>query len=272
MYLGVDIGGTKTLVGLLDDSGGIVNEHKFDTPGEYKDFLSQLKVTLKSFGDQDYNAAVVGVPAISIDRDQGIASNFGNLGWPKVDIADDVATLANCPVAIENDAKLAGLSEAKLLNGKYSRVLYVTWSTGIGYAFINNLEIDLNAGDDGGRSIMLEHGGKIVDWESFASGKSIYARYGKMAREINDERTWRLIVKEFLQVLIELIAIFQPEIVIIGGGVGKYFEKYEKILSEEIKKYELPMLKLPVLAQAKRPDSAVVYGCYDYARKKFNHE
>lgn len=271
MYLGVDIGGTKTLVGVLDDNGVIVNEHKFDTPKDYPDFLSQIKVDLKSFGDQEYNAAVIAVPATTIDREQGIASNFGNLPWPKVNIADDVAVLCGCPVVIENDAKLAGLSEAKLLDGKYNRVLYITWSTGIGFAFINNLEIDINAGDNGGRSIMLEHGGKIVDWESFASGKSIYARFGKMAREINDEKTWRIIVKDFNRVLVELIAIFQPEIVIIGGGVGEYFEKYEKVLNEELKKYELPMLKMPVIEGAKRPDQAVIYGCYDYARKKFNH-
>lgn len=272
MYLGIDIGGTKTLVGLLDENGVIVNEHKFDTPKDYKDFLSELKVYIASFDKQDYSAAIVAVPAITIDRKNGIASNFGNLPWPKVNIADDVETLVNCPVAIENDAKLAGLSESMLLKGQYSRVLYLTISTGIGFAFINNLDIDTNAGDAGGRTIMLEHGGKIVVWESFASGKSISQRFGRVAKEINDENTWRIIVKDILKVLIQLIAIFQPEIVVIGGSVGKYFEKYEKILNEELEKYELPMLDLPKVIGAQRPDNAVVYGCYDYARKKFNHE
>jgi glucokinase len=271
MYLGVDIGGTKTLVAALDDSGVIVNENKFETPKDYLNFLSELKVYLKSFDNKDYQAAVIAVPAITIDRANGIASNFGNLPWSKVNIADDVEALVNCPVAIENDAKLAGLSEAMLLRNKYSRVLYLTISTGIGIAFINDLVIDTNAGDAGGKTIMLEHAGKIVDWESFASGKSIAERFGKIAQEINDEKTWRIIVKDILEVLIQLIAIFQPEVVVIGGGVGKYYEKYAKILDEELKKYELPMLKLPKVMGAQRADNAVIYGCYDYARRKFHH-
>lgn len=271
MYLGVDVGGTKTLVATLDDNGVITNEHKFDTPKDYHDFLSEFEITLKSFGDQEYAGAAIGVPAVTIDRENGIASNFPNLPWPKVNIADDVEILVNCPVVIENDTKLAGLSEAMLLKDKYSRVFYITISTGIGFSFINNLEIDTNAGDSGGSNIMIKHGGKIVDWESFASGKSIAERYGKMAKEINDDKTWRIIVKDILGVMIELIAIFQPEVVVIGGSVGKYFEKYEKILKEELKKYELPMLKLPVVIGAQRADNAVIYGCFDYARRKFNH-
>ena len=59
MYLGVDIGGTKTLVAVLDDSGVIVERAKFPTPAKYDDFLVQLTETIKNFGTQDYIAATI---------------------------------------------------------------------------------------------------------------------------------------------------------------------------------------------------------------------
>ena len=60
---------------------------------------------------------------------------MGNLPWQDVPIAKDVESIIHCPTMIENDAKLAGLSEAMLVKD-YRRVLYVTIGTGIGTAII----------------------------------------------------------------------------------------------------------------------------------------
>lgn len=269
MYLGVDIGGTKTLVAALDDQGQIIEEDRFETPRDYSNFLSRIKISLKDFGTKIFRAGAVGAPAVTIDRNKGIASNFGNLPWPKVNISKDIEGLASCPITIENDAKLAGLSEAILLKDKYTRVLFLTISTGIGLAFVNNLEIDTNAGDGGGKTIVLEHAGQIVSWESFASGKAIAERFHKMAKEINSRETWEAICRDIVPGLVELIAIFQPEVVVIGGSVGKYFNKYKQILASELSKYDLPMIKMPALMGAQRADNAVVYGCYELAKKRF---
>ncbi|HET7637931.1 MAG TPA: hypothetical protein VFK47_04245, partial [Ktedonobacteraceae bacterium] len=66
--------------------------------------------------------------------------------------------------------------------------------------------------------------------------------------------------------LIDLIAVIQPEIIIFGGGVDVYFERFEKHLLAELKKYETPLTPIPILRKAARPNEAVVYGCYDLAK------
>ena len=117
--------------------------------------------------------------------------------------------------------------------------------------------------------MILEHNGKLLPWEEFGSGSAIVRKYGKMASEINDAKTWKEIVRTFSPGIVELVAILNPEVIVIGGGVGHYFDKFHKLLVEDLKKYETPLLKIPPMIGAKRPDEAVIYGCYDYARQKY---
>jgi predicted NBD/HSP70 family sugar kinase len=170
---------------------------------------------------------------------------------------------------VENDAKLAALSESRLLKDKYSVVLYITVSTGIGIGLVVDGKIDTNVGDGGGRALLLEHKGKMMSWEDFASGRAIVERYGKKAADITDEGTWRAIARDLAKGFIQLIAMLEPEVIVIGGSVGVYFDKYGKLLTEEIKKYHVPLLSMPVIKQAGRPEEAVVYGCYDLASQGY---
>ncbi len=271
MYLGVDVGGTKTLVAILDNHGAIQESRKFPTPKDYAHFLLELRHVLAHMQHHDWSAAGVGIPVAWYDREEGIAERFGNLPWRDVPIQADLEKVLRCPVVIENDAKMASLSEAMLVRDDYERVLYVTISTGIGYGLTVNGVIEENIGDGGGRTIMLPHHGKIVPWESFASGKAIVQRFGKRAEDISDAATWHLIVHNLKLGFLELIAVTQPDIIIVGGSVGNYFERYEKFLRDELKSCETPMLKIPPIMKAQRPEQAVVYGCYDLAKQEFGH-
>lgn len=271
MYVGVDIGGTKTLVAVLDEHGVITEHSKFPTPHDYSEFLRDLSKVIAGLKAKEFAAGAVGIPAPSIDREHGVGINFSNLPWRNVPILQDTEDICHCPIAIENDAKLAALSEAMLLKGKYKKVLYVTISTGIGIGLVVDGIIDTSIGDGGGRTILLEHDGKIMPWEDFAGGRAIVARYGKKASEISDEATWKAICRDLAKGFIHLIALMQPEVIVIGGGVGTYFDRYGKLLQTEIENYQIPLIKLPVLVEAQRPEEAVVYGCYDLAKQTFPH-
>jgi glucokinase len=111
----------------------------------------------------------------------------------------------------------------------------------------------------------------MTPWEDFASGRAIVERYGKKAKDIHDEKTWKEISRELAKGFIELIAMTQPEVIVVGGGVGHYFDRFKDILKAEIEKYEIPLVKLPVLLAAQRPDEAVIYGCYDIAKQVYPH-
>lgn len=271
MYVGIDIGGTKTLVAVLDEHGVIKEEAKFLTPKNYDDFLAELQKSLAGLAVQDFKAGGLGMPVTTFDREHGRAINFGNLDWRNVAVQHDVEQICHCPIAAENDAKLAGLSEAMLLKDEYQKVLYVTVSTGIGIGLVVDGVIDTSIGDSGGRAMLLEYRGKLVPWESFASGQAIVKRYGKKAMEITDEKTWHLIARDLAKGLIELVAITEPEVIVIGGSVGTYFERYAKLLAAELKKYHLPLVPMPVLRGAERAEQAVIYGCYDLAKQVYGH-
>jgi predicted NBD/HSP70 family sugar kinase len=271
MYMGIDVGGTKTVVATLTQTGDIREQVRFPTPKDYKDFLFEVKKALNGFKEKDYAAGAAGIPVTWFDRSSGVAHAFGNLPWRDVPVQQDLERIFDCPFVVENDCKLAALSEAHLLKGKYSSVLYVTVSTGIGFGLVLNGVIDTSVGDGGGRTILLEHNGKTMPWEDFAGGRAINERFGKHASDITDDATWKIIAHDLAKGFIHLIAIMQPEVIVMGGSVGTYFDRYSKFLKEDIEKYQIPLIKLPDIRRAERPNEVVIYGCYDVIKQAFPH-
>jgi len=267
MYLGIDIGGTKTLVAALNNEGVISESVKFPTPRAYPGFLKELATAVATLSTKEFVACGIAVPG-RIDREKGVAQAFGNLPWVDIPIQGDIKRMLGCPVIIENDANLAGLSEAMLVT-QYDCVLYVTVSTGIGTGIITNQQIDPELADSEGGAIMLEHGDKLQQWEDFASGSAIVRRFGKRASEISDEKTWKIISKDIAVGLFDLIAFIQPDIVILGGGVMTHFDHFDHLLIKELKRYETPLTPLPPVKRAQRPEEAAVYGCYDLAKSVY---
>jgi predicted NBD/HSP70 family sugar kinase len=268
MYAGVDIGGTKTLLAAITDDGDISEKIRFETPKNYEFFLHELRFALAKLTHKDFHAAGIGAPGV-LDRKHGRGVSFGNLPWKNVSLLHDIERILGCPAVLDNDAKMAALSEALLLKKKYSRVLYVTVSTGIGYGLVIDGKLDDNIGDSGGRSMLVEHQGKLVPWESFASGHAIVERYGKRAEDIHDVATWKKIVRDLKPGLMELIAVTEPEVIVIGGSVGTYFDRYAKILKDEMRQTHIPLIPLPDYKSAQRPEEAVLFGCYDLAQQTF---
>lgn len=267
MYLGIDIGGTKTLVACLDNQGVIKESHKFPTPHVYTQFLKELAVNVANFSTSKFIACGVAAPG-SIDRTHGIAKDFGNLPWHDVPLQADVQNMLSVPVVLDNDANLAGLSEAIRIP-QYDCVLYVTISTGIGTGIITHRTIDPEFADSEGGHIILEHKGKLTTWESFASGQAIVKRFGKRADQIDDPKIWKVIVRDIALGLYDLIAFIQPDAVILGGGVLSNFDKFDDLLLKELRHYQTPLTPIPPIMKAQQPEEAVVYGCYELAKATY---
>ena len=267
MYICIDVGGTKTLVASMTNEGVIQERVKFPTPEAYEEFLPLLQHTIENLTTQDFRAGTVALPG-TINRKKGTIIRLGNRqSWQNIPVLRDLERITKCPMLIENDAKLAGLSEAMLLKKEYSRVLYVTISTGIGIGLTVDGKIDSGIGDGGGRAMLLAHRGKLTPWEDFASGSAIVRKYGKMASELEDPQAWGEIARTITPGLIELTAVLNPEAIVIGGGAGYYLHKFHDALLADMRQYETPALTIPPLLPAQRPDEAVIYGCYDYARQ-----
>lgn len=269
MYLAIDIGGTKTLVATFDGDGRVDKQYKFPTDKSYPGFITDLKQILATeFTDYKFIACCCAVPG-QIDHQKGLALHEGNLPWQdKAPIKKDLESiLTPAAVFIENDAKLAGLGEA-LTHKNYRHVLYLTISTGIGAGIISDGQINPTLINSEPGQMVLEFDGKLDKWENFASGRALAAKYGKKASEINEAGIWQDFSRALARGMIELIAIIQPDVIILGGGVGAHFEKYAAPLNEELAKLANQMVKPPPIIKAKRPEEAVIYGCYELARQK----
>lgn len=269
MYLAIDIGGTKTLLAVFSGTGKLLESLRFETPKDYPEFLSELKKTYKKLGHkQDLKACVAGAPG-RIDRQKMSVVAFGNLNWENVAIGKAIEDMCGIPATLENDANLAGLSEAILIQHAYKKVLYVTISTGIGGIVIIDGVIEPEYADMEFGHMMFEHDEKLQHWQDFASGKAIFNKYGKRASDIpaTDTGTWYAISRNIALGLTGVIANLTPEVIIIGGGVGTHFDKYADRLHEELMLYGTKLVSVPPLRQAIRSEEAVIYGCYELARQ-----
>ena len=252
---------------LASTGGRYKRTHKFPTPKKYDDFLRDLAVFVDKLSTKDFKAAVIGVPS-KIDREHGIAIAFGTLPWRELPMKDDIKDIVHCPLELENDANLAGLSEAMLIK-EFQKVLYVTISTGIGTGFIVDQKIDPTMEDSEGGNMLLNHGGKLEDWEDFASGSAFVRRFGKRASELTDPKIWRIIAHDIALGLVDLIALMQPDAIVLGGGFGGHLDKYRGYLGEYLQEYANPLFTVPEIRQAARPSFNVLYGCYDLARQTY---
>lgn len=261
MFGAIDIGGTKTLIAYFDESGKLKKSIKIKTPSNYQDFKLRVKAAFEELGNPSFRMLCVACPA-KIDRIKGVAQVFSNLSWVNIPIRNDLEMIFRCPIIIENDAKLAGLYEAGVVGEKYRKVLYITVSTGIGGALIINNKIGKDFEDIEPGQILLEHDNRLQRWEHFASGKAISLEYHQLASEITDSNTWYQIAKNIAIGLIDLIALYNPNIIIIGGGVGAHFDKFSGKLNDELNIYRNPLIDIPPIIQAKDAEEAVIYGCY----------
>jgi glucokinase len=267
MYLGIDIGGTKTLLVVFDENGTIIEQVKFPSTPDYQSFLDTVSQTVNSkLANHSFNAAAAGVPGL-LNRQTGVIHLLSNLPWKDKPIRDDIAQILGCPVAVENDSKAGALSEARLVLDRFKRVLYLTLGTGIGGGFVvnGNLEPDLPNSEFG--QIIFPHDNQLMRWESFASGKAIFNKYGKKASEIHDPAIWKTIAGDLGLGVIAACAITQVEAIIFGGGVGEYFEKFAEPLRVFLNDNLHPMILKPTLLPAQHPVEAVAYGCYELAKQ-----
>lgn len=267
-FLAIDVGGSKTLFAVFSHNGEVIYEAKIKTSPKYSLFLKEVAAALEPIQDKyDLKACCCALPA-QIDHEHGVGEVFGNLNWLNVPVKRDLSKImGGMSVLVENDAKLAGLSEAILKHNKYNKVLYLTISTGIGAGIIINGKIssDLISAEPG--QMMLEHEGDIKRWEDIASGRALVERFGKKASEQDDPKVWKIFAHDFAKGLEHVLAVIQPEVVIIGGSVGVYFNKYGGFLNDELKNLENDMVKIPPLIQAQKPEEAVIYGCYEYIKQ-----
>ncbi len=270
MLVVVDTGGTKTLVASFDVNGVLGQQFKFPTPKNPDEYTKLLRYTLvENYFGKPVTAIIVAAPGIIKD---GVAIWCQNLGWSNFHIAKALSGVLGekTPILIENDANLAGLAETRVMKNIPAQSLYVTVSTGIGSGIITDGHINQSLKNSEAGHALVEYDGVVRQWESFASGKAILKTYGKYARDIKSKRTWDQIADRISRGFLAVIPILQPDVIIIGGSIGTYFDNFGEKLQNILKEKLPDHIPCPKFVQAKHPELAVIYGCYYYAVDNLN--
>ena len=135
LSIGIDVGGTKVLGGVVDESGTVLARARKDTPCQGGKALTQtIAETVKELM-AEHAVSSVGVSAagfVSSDRKTMLATpNIAD--WNDVDLDFELKSLIGLPVIIENDANAAAWGEAKFGAGRnQNHMMMLTVGTGIG--------------------------------------------------------------------------------------------------------------------------------------------
>jgi len=244
--IGVDLGGTKILAGIVDRDGEVERRYEIPTPTESTEaLLAGLDEAVQELMDDRVGAVGFGIPS-TIDQRTGRAVWSANIPLADLPFRDRMAERWKVPCGIDNDANAATIAEWRIGAGRgASDLAMLTIGTGLGGGLIlggRPYRGSMGAGVELGHIVIVHDG---IPCQNNCTGHGHLEPYvtglaaTRAAREAfgpgaDAHRLVRL-ANEGEQKAIEIIAgigrivgsaigtlvnIFIPELVIIGGGFG----------------------------------------------------
>ena len=299
--IGLDLGGTKLLTGVVDTDQKVHHESRERTTGASEDTVIATiveEIEEARTARPDVIAAGLGIPC-TIDRERGVAINAVNLDISDVPIRDLLRERTGMDVYVDNDANVAALAEHRFGAAKgATNAVMLTIGTGVGGGVI--IDGQLYRGSIGAAS---EPGHMVIDMdgppcqgscpnhgclESLASGTAL-AREGTAAAGHHPESALGLalaregavtgktvteaaiagdkVAREVLALigtrlgvgLSSLANIFNPDVIVIGGGVIAADDLLLEPARRELRERALqPMNETPVRPAQMGPDAGMI--------------
>jgi glucokinase len=293
LALGIDIGGTKIAAGVVDPAGRIIAHRLVPTPTESTDALVDTVVAVGRDLTAEAAVAAVGIGVAGlVDSTGALVRSSSHLPLRDEPLRDRIAASLGLPVAVDNDAHVGGLAEANLGAARGARhALLVTVGTGIGGAVIIDGRVHRGwqgvAGEIG--HIIVERDGRPCPcgsrgcWEQYSSGRALMrsaaaagldVEHGSavMAAAIEGNQQAQDVLAEiggWLGIgIASLVAVLDPEIVVVGGGVssvGDYLLGPAKASFREYLTAAGKRTEPRIVAAAFGPDAGVI-GAAELAR------
>lgn len=273
MYrLGIDLGGTNIVAGVVDEEYNIVAKAscKTDVPRPEKEICdSMAEVALEAIKNanisiDDVESIGIGVPG-AVNPETGIIEYSANLFFHNWSVVEMMEERLNTKVKIENDANAAALGEYLAGSAKGARnAVAITLGTGVGGGIIIDGKIYSGsnfAGAELGHMVIVKGGkecacGRQGCWEAYASATGLInltkekiltekPEFSYMLKLCDDDISnvsgktafdamaagdpiAKQVVEEYISYLatgiINIINIFQPDVLCVGGGVSNQGE------------------------------------------------
>jgi fructokinase len=261
MRIGIDIGGTKIEAVALDAAGAILLRQRIATPaGDYAAIIAAVKALVDAI-EAERGPAVsvgIGIPG-TLSPQTGLVKNANSTCLIGHAFDRDLAAALGRPVRLANDANCFALSEAVDGAGAGARVVFgVILGTGVGGGVVVDGRVLIGpnaiAGEwghsplhwpsDDERPGPLCYCGKRGCIETFLSGAGLSRSYELLAGRREDAvaiarqaEAGRMAARAALEcyadrlarALATVINLLDPEIIILGGGLGRIGALYQEV-------------------------------------------
>lgn len=234
-----------------------------------------VEIALKGAGIEikDITSIGIGTPGAA-NRKTGVVLYSNNLGFDNVHLGEMLKERLNKDIYVENDANAAAYGEYLAGGGKgYENVVVITLGTGVGGGVIIDGKIYTGfnfCGAELGHTVIEYNGrpctcGRNGCFEAYSSATALIAATKKAMEENKNSKLWEIagsldgvdgktafdgmragdetakaVVDEYIRYLgcglTNIVNIFQPQVLLIGGGVCKEGENLTAPLKEIIKK------------------------------------
>jgi fructokinase len=233
----VEIGGTKVVCAIGDESGRIHAQELFPTrtpAATLADMLSFLREGSTSLGP----LAAIGVGSfgpVELDRSSARYGYIGRTpkpGWSGTDVVGALRREFSCPIGFDTDVNAAALAEHRWGAAKdVQSAVYVTVGTGIGggaliggtpihglmHPEIGHIHPRRHPRDREFSGVCPFHGDCL---EGLASGPAIVARSGARLQQLPpDHAQWEIEADYLGQLCALLLMTLSPQRIVLGGGV-----------------------------------------------------
>lgn len=249
LVIGIDVGGTK-IEAVLFDGKKILSSTRVPTQADkpYKTVFANIVAAARMVHKP--GVVAIGLATPGYVKNGILYATPNNPSLKVKPLAHDLSKALKLPVVHENDAKLFACAEKYLGTGRGKKnIIGVVIGTGIGAGIIADgtiLRGAIGAAGEIGHAPYLEK-----EYEYYVSGPGITRLYkersgknasaGEVLRERKDKTMLAVqneVYEHLGRLLATLINIFNPEVIVIGGGVSKSIE-YQR-LRTVTKKYALP--------------------------------
>lgn len=286
--IGIDIGGTDTKIGLVDIHQKIITcmEMKTNASRTPKEVIREIgQKTLELLEQQGIAmdqcvGAGIGVPG-TIDRKNGVVRYSNNIKWENIEIIKEMGKYLPIPIKTANDADCAALGEAVAGAGKECQdVIMITLGTGVGGGIIIDGNIYEGKGIGGselGHMVIVEEGetctcGRRGCLEAYASATALIRDAERVVgKKITPEEIFEgasqgdtelkkivdLYIRRLGVGIVNIVNIFRPQLVLLGGGISGQGETLTKPLTQIMKegcfggeKGELPGIEIAALGNS----------------------
>lgn len=272
MKIGIDLGGSHIAVGVVDNNNELIEKIEKDFSEEDK--MDIITVTQKfivenvKIFEENYEIESIGIAVPGVAKN-GVIIKTVNLGINNYDIKSSLEEKLQKKVNVRNDGKCACIAEFKNLikedkTIENANILFLTIGTGIGGGIIYNgklLEGHTFEGYELGHMIIKANGipckcgksgcferyGSILEYKNKVKQRLNISKdiNGKPLRDLIKSRKNEILdineqyISDLAIGISNLINIFEPDLIVIGGGFVHYSSIFENDLKDNLLKSTL---------------------------------